>query len=54
MERYYKRKAQEAIDANRILSPDEINWDEEINYDPGLRKEIDSYHLNLRRPILLS
>jgi len=36
MERFLKRKA-----------PD-INWEEEIKYDPGLRKEIDSYHPNPR------
>ena len=29
MERYYKRKAQDTIDANRTSCPDEINWDEE-------------------------
>jgi dTDP-D-glucose 4,6-dehydratase len=43
--------AQDAIDANKILSPDEINWDEEIKYDPGLRKEIDAYHPNLREKV---
>ena len=37
MERYFKRKASCAAE-------DEINWDEEIQYDPGLRKEIDFYH----------
>ncbi|KAG2539393.1 hypothetical protein PVAP13_9NG471214 [Panicum virgatum] len=42
MERYFKRKASCAAE-------DEINWDEEIQYDPGLRKEIDSYHPNLLR-----
>jgi dTDP-D-glucose 4,6-dehydratase len=51
MERYYKRKAQDAIDANRISSPDEINWDRRIKYDPGLRKEIDAYHQNLREKV---
>jgi hypothetical protein len=38
MERFLKRKA-----------PD-INW-EEIKYDPGLRKEIDSYHPNHREKV---
>ena len=33
MERYYKRKAHDMIDANRISYPDEINWDEEIKYE---------------------
>ena len=41
MERYFKRKAS-------CLTEDEINWDEVIKYDPGLRKEIDFYHPNLR------
>ena len=36
MERFLKRKA-----------PD-INWEEEIKYDPGLRKDIDAYHPNQR------
>jgi hypothetical protein len=31
MERYFKRKASCPVE-------DEINWDEEIKYDPGLRK----------------
>ena len=44
MERYFKRKAS-------CLAEDEINWDEEIQYDPGLRKEIDSYHPNLREKV---
>ena len=42
MERYFKRKASCPVE-------DEINWDEEIKYDPSLRKEIDSYHPNLRK-----
>ena len=49
MERYYKRKAQDTIDANRTSCLDELNWDEEIKYDPNLRKEIDAYHRNLRK-----
>ena len=44
MERYFKRKAS-------CLAENEINWDEEIKYDPGLRKEIDSYHPNLREKV---
>ena len=44
MERYFKRKAS-CPDEN------EINWDEEIQYDPGLRNTIDSYHPNLREKV---
>jgi len=44
MERYFKRKAS-------CLTEDEINWDEVIKYDPGLRKEIDSYHPNPRKKV---
>ena len=51
MERYYKRKAQDTIDANRTLCSDEINWDEETKYDPCLRKEIDAYHPNVREKV---
>ena len=42
MERYFKRKAS-------CLAENEINWDEKIKYDPDFRKEIDSYHPNLRK-----
>ena len=38
------------IDANRISCP-EINWDEEIKYDPVLGKQIDAYHPNLREKV---
>ena len=44
MERYFRRKAS-------CQAQDEINWDEEIKYDSGLRKEIDSYHPNLRENV---
>ena len=44
MERYYKRKAS-------CPAEDEINWDEQIQYYPSLRKEIDSYHPNLREKV---
>jgi hypothetical protein len=49
MERFYKRKAPEP-NSNAIGgSPeDDINWEEEIKYDPGLRKLIDEYHPNQR------
>ena len=30
---------------------DDINWEEEIKYDPGLRKQIDDYHPNLREMV---
>ena len=39
------------IDASRISCPDEINWDEEIKYDPVLGKQIDAYHPNLREKV---
>ena len=28
--------------------PEDMNWKEEIQYDPGKRKLIESYHPNLR------
>jgi hypothetical protein len=30
----------------RGINVHEINWEEEIKYDPGLRKLIDAYHPN--------
>jgi hypothetical protein len=50
---YFKRKAPEQDGANHLksLCLAEINWEEEIKYDPGLRKEIDSYHPNLREKV---
>jgi hypothetical protein len=50
MERYYKRKAPEPGSANNLQNSclDDINWEEEIKYDPGLRKQIDDYHPNHR------
>ena len=44
MEMFFKRKAPDS-------RPDDINWEEEIKYDPGLRKEINSYHPNLRERV---
>jgi len=44
MERFFKRKAPDS-------RPDDINWEEEIKYDLGLRKEINSYHFNLRERV---
>jgi hypothetical protein len=60
MERYLKRKApdhannpassrQQHKDNNAIISaPEDINWEEEIQFDPGKRKEIRAYHPNVR------
>jgi hypothetical protein len=50
MERFYKRKAPEADSHNNVgnSSHDDINWEEEIKYDPRLRKLIDDYHPNQR------
>jgi len=47
MEKYFKRKAPE-LDSRSIQ---DINWEEEIKYDPGLRKQIDSYHPNQREKV---
>lgn len=30
---------------------DDINWEEKIKYDPGLRKQIDDYHSNIRERV---
>lgn len=50
MEKFLKRKAPDSTNNARSSCPDlhEINWNEEIEYDPGLRKPIDAYHPNLR------
>ncbi|WVZ65563.1 hypothetical protein U9M48_014904 [Paspalum notatum var. saurae] len=50
MEKYFKRKAPEPDSGinPRNLCVEDINWEEEIKFDPGLRKEIDKYHPNLR------
>ncbi|TVU25524.1 hypothetical protein EJB05_28023, partial [Eragrostis curvula] len=45
MLRFYKRKTPEPDDH------DDINWEEEIKYDPGLRKLIDNYHPNQRERV---
>ena len=31
----------------RVLALEEINWEEEILFDPGKRKDIRAYHPNL-------
>nr|XP_051178678.1 uncharacterized protein LOC127293152 [Lolium perenne] len=44
MDRYLlKRKAQDV--------PEELNWKEEIQYDPGKRKLIEKYHPNLKEMV---
>ena len=49
MERFYKRKSSDSgTSARNLCGLDDINWEEEIKYDLGLRKEIDSYHSNHR------
>jgi hypothetical protein len=30
---------------------DDINWEKEIKYDPGLRRQIDDYHTNHRENV---
>ena len=49
MLRFYKRKPPEPDSGNNARNSllDVINW-EEIKSDPGLRKQIDDYHPNLR------
>ncbi|KAG2559180.1 hypothetical protein PVAP13_8NG295552 [Panicum virgatum] len=53
MERFFKRKVPEPDSANIAsnLCLDDINWEEVIKYDPGLRKQIDDYHPNLREMV---
>lgn len=52
MECFYKRKAPEPNSNATGGSPeDDINWEEEIKYDPGLRKLIDEYHPNQRERV---
>jgi hypothetical protein len=64
MERWLKRKVPD--DANNVgnsqqrncnvtfptpQAPEYINWEEEIQFDPGKRKEICAYHPNLRESV---
>ena len=53
MERFYKRKAPETDSGNNARNSrlDDINWEEEIKFDPGLRKQIDDYHPNVRERV---
>ncbi|EEC78477.1 hypothetical protein OsI_18366 [Oryza sativa Indica Group] len=50
MEKYLKRKVPDSSNNARTACPEvnDLNWKEEIKYDPGLRKPIDAYHPNLR------
>jgi len=48
MERFYKTKAPQSGNARNSCHLDDINREEEIKYDPSLRKETDSYHPNQR------
>ena len=49
MERFYKRKSSDSgTSARNLCGLDDINWEEEIKYDPSLRKDIDAYHPNQR------
>ena len=43
MDRYVLKRKAPSQDV-----PDDMNWKEEIQYDPGKRKLIESYHPNLR------
>jgi hypothetical protein len=51
MDRYYKRKEPKPSNIRNKGNQGtyEINWEEEIKYDPGLRKLIDAYHPNSER-----
>jgi len=53
MERFYKRKTPEPDSGNNARNSrlDDINWEEEIKFDPGLRKQIDDYHPNVRERV---
>ncbi|KAG8060174.1 hypothetical protein GUJ93_ZPchr0002g23303 [Zizania palustris] len=53
MERFYKRKAPEPDSCNNAINSrlDDINWEEEIKSDPGLRKQINDYHPNVRERV---
>jgi hypothetical protein len=48
MNRYYKRKEPEPSNVRKEGNqcPYDFNWEEEIKYDPGVRKLIDAYHPN--------
>ncbi|KAL6645146.1 hypothetical protein ACP70R_016754 [Stipagrostis hirtigluma subsp. patula] len=52
MENYFKRKASEINGNNaRNSCPDDIDWEEEIKFDPGLRKPIDAYRSNQKEMV---
>jgi hypothetical protein len=68
MQRWLKRKVPDEDDANKSgdshqqnnnvnvnpmpPAPEDIDWEEEIQFDPGKRKEIRSYHPNLRESVI--
>lgn len=52
-DKYFKRKEPE-IDCggtSRNPCPNDINWEEEIKYNPGVRKQTDAYHPNHREKV---
>ena len=53
MERFYKRKAPEPDSGNNARNShlDDINWEEEIKSDLGLRNQIDDYHPNVKERV---
>jgi len=54
MEKYFKRKAPE-LDSSinpRNLCVEDINWEEEIKYDPGLRKQIFVVMMSQKTPTI--
>jgi hypothetical protein len=50
MDQYYKRKELEPSNVRNEGNqcPYDINWEEEIKYDPSVRKLIVAYHPNQR------
>ena len=51
MERFFKRKAPEHDHVNNSRCLPKINFEQEIKYDPGLRKEINTYGPNRREKV---
>jgi hypothetical protein len=51
MKMFFKRKASEHDHVNNSRCLPEINFEDDIKYDPGLRKEIDAYHPNQREKV---
>ena len=46
MDRYVLKRKAPSQDV-----PDDMNWKEEIQYDPGKRKLIENYHPNLKEVV---